>query len=701
MSGRTCQAAVATVLAIVLGALPGLVHGEAISPRRLLEVADIGNPVISPDGLRVAFRVEQAKVEYNRHDTTWYVQRLDGLSPPLKVASGGIPLREHAGGSILPAPATWSPDGRWIYYRALMEGEIGVWRAATDGSLAQPVTEDAADVRDFVLAGAGATLLYSVGATREEVRNAERREYDHGIRLDQRVFVGAGLFRSNRHTGEPATQRFTGDWFSTGPLLGEAPDRWKAVDLRSGASQQARPPPSRQPMQPGLHPVPWRSAVHPDDGRIAVLRRVATAQEQATSSRLELAVHPAHGGPEQARCRHPLCVDAAIFDAQWRPGTNEVLFTAVEREKGRARSIRSWNVATGAVRRVVDSRGLMEGSSQRPREIPCAVSRELLVCVTAEADRPPRLERIAIETGERHVLFDPNVGLAEDMTATSTAKATLIRWHDRLGRMFTGYLFDAQHGSTRPPPLFVTFYTCEGFLRGGVGDEWPLATLAERGISALCINGLADRAADVTEHYGQGLLAVESVVEWLAAEGRIDGKRIGMGGLSYGNETALWTAMHSDVLSTVSSASPSVTPNWYLFNSLRTGFRASAERLWQLGSPTETPGKWREISPAFNLDRLRVPILFQLSEQEYLVALDYLMPLLQAGRADAYVFPDEPHIKVQPRHKLAVYLRNLAWFQFWLRDYEDPDLAWVADYAHWRKLRANLGHPEAASADTD
>src|SRR5690606_25330579 len=223
-------------------------------------------------------------------------------------------------------------------------------------------------------------------------------------------------------------------------------------------------------------------------GRIAVLRREAEAPDQATRPGVELAVHPAHGGPEEARCRHPLCVDAAIFDAQWRPGTNEVLFTAVERENGRARSIRSWNVATGAVRRVVDARGLMEGSSQRPREIPCAVSRELLGCVTAEADRPPRLERIAIETGERYVLFDPNVALAEDMTATSTA--TLIQWHDRLGRMFTGYLFDAQPGSTGPPPLFVTFYTCEGFLRGGVGDEWPLATLAQRGISALCINGL-------------------------------------------------------------------------------------------------------------------------------------------------------------------------------------------------------------------
>src|SRR3546814_6007431 len=62
-------------------------------------------------------------------------------------------------------------------------------------------------------------------------------------------------------------------------------------------------------------------------------------------------------------------------------------------------------------------------------------------------------------------------------------------------------------------------------------------------------------------------------------------------------------------------------------------------------------------------------------EQEYLVALDYVIPLIRRQQADLYVFPHEPHIKFQPRHKLAVYQRNLDWFRFWLQDYEDPDPA--------------------------
>ena len=75
-------------------------------------------------------------------------------------------------------------------------------------------------------------------------------------------------------------------------------------------------------------------------------------------------------------------------------------------------------------------------------------------------------------------------------------------------------------------------------------------------------------------------------------------------------------------------------------------------------------------------------------EQEYLYALDYAVPLLRAERADLYVFAHEPHQKFQPRHKLAVYERNLDWFRFWLMGAEDPDPAKASQYAYWRLMSA-------------
>lgn len=677
-------------------------HAETVSPQRLLEVTDLGNPVISPDGRYVAFRSERASVERNTYDTTWYVQGLDGQSPPLRLADGGVPLREYVSGLVLPSPAVWSSDGKWLYYRALLNGRVSVWRAATDGSGAHAVTSDLADVRNFTLSGDDKALIYSVGATREEVIDAEESEYDHGVHIDDTTDIAAGLFRSSKLDGRPTTQKFLGDWFSTGPLLAMSPDRWKTVNLATMTTRDL--PASKIPAQPltpadlspDLSAAPTQIAQNPSDGRIAVLMPGRKEKGLLMSRYVDLAMLPNRQASRAIRCMAKLCRNRYITDIQWRPGGDEVLFTATDYDKGRTQSIYGWNVVTGTVRPILLSDGLVSGS-QRYWDIPCALSSDTLVCVAAEADRPPRLEAIDVQSGRRRVLFEPNKKLEADIAAAAPAK--LIRWKDTQGREFTGQLFEAHGGSVdHPPPLFVNFYNCYGFLRGGLGDEWPLATLAADGISALCINAIPEFRLDVVARYDQGRAAVDSVVKSLSAERRIDRTRVGMGGLSYGSEVTLWTLAHSDVVTAASVSSISVTPTYYLFNSLRDAFRSNLQKLWQLGAPDETPKRWKEISPAYQLDRVRAPILFQLPEQEYRMTLDYALPLVRRHQGDIYVFPDEPHIKFQPRHKLAVYERNVDWFRFWLLGYEDPDPAKRKQYTHWQEMKKALSVQPTHSA---
>jgi dipeptidyl aminopeptidase/acylaminoacyl peptidase len=683
---------------IVLGvATVESLHAETISPRRLLEVTDLGNPVISPSGRYVAFRTERASIERNTYDTTWYVQTLDGKSPPLRVADGGAPLRQYVNGVVQPSPAIWSPDGKWIYYRALFNGCVSVWRAAADGSGARAVTSDPADVRDFALSTDGKTLVYSVGATREEVNDAEEFEYDHGIRIDETVDIAAGLFRSSKVEGRPTTQRFLGGWFSRGPLLAKVPDRWKAVKLTTMTtrdlplSERPARPLTPADLSPNLSIAPIRDVnglryqivPNPGDGRIAMLMPGKKEKGLLMSWYDELAMLPDRHASHPAFCTAKLCRHRDITRIQWRPGSDEVLFTATDYD--RTQSIYGWNVVTGIVRPIVLSDGLVSGS-QRYWDIPCALSSATLVCVAAEADHPPRLEAIDVESGHRRILFAPNKGLDADIAVTVPAK--LIRWKDAQGREFTGRFFEARGMSTgHPPPLFVTFYTCDGFLRGGLGDEQPIATLAEDGISALCINKIPRIWLDVVANADQGRAAVESVVKLLSAEGRIDKNHVGMGGLSYGGDVTLWTLAHSDVVSAASVSGVSVTPGFYLFNSLQRAVYSNLRKLWQLGAPSETPKRWREISPAYQLDRIKAPILFQMPEQEYRVTLDYALPLTRRHQADIYVFPQETHIKFQPRHKLAVYERNVDWFRFWLQGYENPSPEKAGQYRIWREMK--------------
>lgn len=679
----------AVTLSVLIATISGHSHAARIPPQRLVEVVDISTPSISPDGRLVAFRAEQASVDRNTYDSAWYVQPMDGRTQPRRVGEGGVPLRDSAGGSI-PTTAAWSPDGKYIFYRALVDGRVDVWRAAADGSGAAPVTFDPADVREFSLSADGRTLKYSVGATRDELLRAEQHEYDSGIHIDETVPVGAGLFRSSFVDGRLATQRYVGIWFARGPLLGDVPDRWREIDLETGVRRDSTPTRTKRGIDPRKDGgVTLRlttfEARDPESGRVAVITRADGGDRSQRSYRSNLAVLTP-GMPAPKRCKAVECTGTTISSAQWRPGIPEVIFTVTRREGDESQAVYRWNLAADEVREVASSSGLISGG--RVLDSTCGLSETALACVTADDITPPRLEAVDIETGQRRVLFEPNAALARDMEAAIASR--VVTWTDRRGEVFTGHLFVGRESGAQKLPLFINYYHCSGFLRGGFGDEWPLASMAEAGIATLCINTAA-LVSDPVLRYDAALDAVTAAVDMLAAEGVVDRGRVGMGGLSFGSEVSMWVAMHSDLLSAVSVTSPSVTPLYYLMGSSKgemftTGLRA----VWGLGSPEETPDQWKRLSPVYNLDRIRAPVLFQMPEEEYLYALDYVMPLTLEHRADLYVFPHEPHRKFQPRHMLAAYGRNLDWFRFWLQGVQDPDPVKATRYARWRNIQRSV-----------
>lgn len=672
-----------------------VVHAQAVEPRELLEVADFSTPVVSPDGKQVAFRVERASIARNTYDTFWYVQDVDGTSLPRRVADGGVVLRDTAG-VPLPATVLWSSDDRLIYYRASVGGKIDVWRAAVNGSGAVPLTHDPADVRDFRLADEGRTLQFSVGATREEIRSAELAEYYKGIHIDSTVPIGQPLFRSGNIEGRLATQRYGKIWFNHVPLLADVPDRWKEVDLITGVHRELALPASAKGPSSELKPAGAKDTsskqVRSPNGWVAMLTRVGEQKNLLQKPDVVLSARDPRDGTK-ITCSARLCTGKQITGIQWWPEHGEVLFTVTDPEEGEAQSIYRWNVESNAVKLVVHSRGLVNGGRAQARYSECGASSTVLVCVTADANQPPRLERIDLETGRRQVLFDPNAALAQKIAKSTSVR--LLRWKGTNGQVFTGQFYPAQGVAGSAAPLFVSYYECRGFVRGGVGDEWPFASLAAHGIAALCINEVP-YVLNPVDRYDSAIASVAGAVQLLSASGEIDCAKVGMGGLSFGSEVTMWAAMRTKLLAAASVSSPFATSTYYLFNSLMgTRFTKVLKKNWGLGTLEDTPNRWRLLSPQFNLNKISTPVLFQMPEQEYLSALDYAIPMIKKNMADLYVFPNEPHLKFQPKHKLAVYTRNVDWFRFWLQGYEDPDPAKQAQYAHWREMKKTLSSQPA------
>src|SRR3546814_6673564 len=72
------------------------------------------------------------------------------------------------------------------------------------------------------------------------------------------------------------------------------------------------------------------------------------------------------------------------------------------------------------------------------------------------------------------------------------------------------------------------------------------------------------------------------------------------------------------------------------------GWPEAAMKSWRLGSPLETPDRWRQISPAYFSERIKAPLLMQMAEEEYWAALEYYVPMVRAGAAvEMYAFPQE------------------------------------------------------------
>lgn len=671
--GRLGRAA--TALSALAAGLASSAAAQPAPPslNAFVEIADVSAVAASPDGRRVAFRIDRPSIERNSYRLAWHV--IDLVTGEQKeIASAGEPIVNDPGLLAAETPI-WSPDGRWIYYRALRSGAVQIWRSAADGSRSEAVTAEAGDVLSLERTADARGLAYRVGPPRGEIEQAELAEYEEGILVDEHVELGQNVFRGAIVNGRRATQRLNGPWFNRSHVLWARPPLDRRLDFgtlrvsQAGAANFPAPPP---PLEGGRTPDAYARSSRGDlaaaswnwtEGSLVVIRQDGT----------------------RIACPIEQCRTERTSWVAWRPDRDEVVFATADR--ARVQTLRLWNLAIGQVRSLPRMNGQISGGPEE--STPCAILEARAVCVLAEPVSPPRLEGIDLGSGAARPLFDPN---ASDR-AYRWPRAERLTWRSPAGHIFTGILFLPEAAPPRPLPLFVNYYSCGGFIRGGVGDEWPFALLATSGIASVCINATRADPPNGVEAYRAALGGVETLVDILANRGLADRSRVGMGGLSFGTEVTLWTLIHSDLLAAASIASPQLEASSYWINSVRgREYPRILREVWGLGPPDQTPEQWQLISAARNVDRIRAPLLLQLAEQESRYATELYARLSNSPTpTEMYVFPEEPHIKVQPRHRLAVYRRNLDWFRFWLQGHVDPEPSKAEQYRRWRALRERLG----------
>jgi dipeptidyl aminopeptidase/acylaminoacyl peptidase len=658
----------ATILVALLAGADADAAGPSI--RDLVEVTDLSSLSASPDGRHLVFRTERADVERNSYILEWHAVDL-AAGEVRRIGSGGDPIYADPGAVQAEAPI-WAPDGKSIFLRALIDGAVGVWKADVSGASMTALIVRDEDVETLSLSPDGKALIYEVGPSREEIRRAEQHEYDSGILVDSSVDLSQNLFRGASVNGRMSSQRLVGYWFVRAGLLWRSPRQRRRYDLGTGRDEPVGAPLPVPPFQPPQLAVAASARSQAGD-----------AAEASWDGETGSVTATLHGSTARIRCSDPLCSSGRVSALVWRPGAPEVLVTFMDRH--RRQSLYLWNMRSNALRPVIRSDGLLSGG--RRNMLPCALSKEAAFCIAAGAASPPALVRIDLETGTETKLHDPNAQLR----SAYSPQVEQLTWRTGDGRTVAGTLLTPPGPPLRAAPLFVNYYLCAGFLRGGEGDEWPIPSLLDAGFAVACINAVPMKGPqDAVATYKAGLDAVRSLISLLSKRGLVDRHRVAMGGFSFGSEVAIWTAIHSDLLAAVSIASAQGEPSEYWMSAMPGSDHPRLTReVWGLGRPEETPLRWKLVSPALNAERIQAPVLFQLPEQEARRIPELYARLSLAGTpTELYAFPGEAHIKVQPRHRAAVYERNLDWFLYWLQDHRDPAPAKSNQYHLWGLLKA-------------
>lgn len=632
------------VLALLAAASPA---ASQTTPREIVETADISGLFASPDGRWIAYRIDKPSTATNRIDVDWYLVAADGRSPPRSLGRLGTAMWDDAG-VIIAGEAKWAPDSRTLVVRALVDGRVGLWASATDGSGFRPVADGDGDIEAFAFRADGA-LVTREGPSRATIARAEEAERETGILVDGATDLAQPLYHGALINGRPATQRFSGDWFDRAPLLAAAPRHFFRYDV--GASEPVAADAAGQAL---LETQPHPALLLPTDLPVALrtaleARGMCAAKGQCApgEQRLSWWVRKSDGSAV-----------VALHDADF----DQTLFV--------------WSGRKARLARLAASDGQLSGG--RTHFLPCAVVQAAVFCVEATPKITPRLVRFG-EGGSKTVISSPNPDPDSEGLLAET-----IAWQVS-GSRASGVLIRPKIPGRLP--LFVTYYRCAGYLRGGVGDEWPLRALAANGIAALCINSVPSGAVGEAR-YEQGMEAVRAAIDLLSKRGIVDPERVGMGGLSFGSEVTTWTLRHSDLLKAASIASVQLEPSYYWFNSRpgRETFIENVREVWKVGSPDESPDGWKRLSAALDTSNIHAPLLMQLPEHEARLSLELFSKLATARLAEMHIFPYAAHIKAEPRQKLAAYQRNLDWFRYWLQGAVDPDPSKAGQYQRWSLL---------------
>jgi dipeptidyl aminopeptidase/acylaminoacyl peptidase len=661
---------------------PGAATGQRpITPRDLIELRDFGRIDdgswsrsfrVSPNGKWAALILRRADPDADDYCFGVVLVGLDGITPPRLLDVGGefIPaMTDPYGASGVPSgvPVTdapvWSPDSRTLAFLRRDHGRTQIWVVGLDGAPARPVSNLATEPSNLAWSADGKALLFSVRKGQKDAEAAIEQEARRGFLYDERLWSVA--------------------FARPHPL--PLPFETQALDLAGGEV--------RVVSDEAAEALRGRSPISKPAGArlfagIAGGSRAWTALADPARPRGPTVLNVEAGGKRVA-CAHDVCREP-IAGLWWIDPRTLVILRGGSPANGGRNILFVWKPgAGGSPVRLLETEDWLPG---------CEPQGGALICAREGATQPRTLERVDLETGHGSLVFDPN----PEIRRLRFGEVTRLRWTDRDGTATYGDLvLPPDHKPGQRHPLIIVQYFSRGFMRGGLGDEYPMQVFAQHGYAVLSFQAPSEPAAaaaqqddvaaqrvKVKDWSGRRYIfhALDAGIDAAVAKGVVDPEMIGITGMSDGASTVQFALNNSTRFKAAAISNCCDEPSTVF--SIGMAYGSTVVSVGYPIAGEDGRDFWQAQSLTRNAARMRVPLLMHLSDGEFRLAQEPYIAL-KAHRApvEMYVFADEWHTKWHPAHRLAIYERNLAWFDFWLGGIRSAGSDRAADIERWSRLR--------------
>jgi len=546
-----------------------------------------------------------------------------------------------------------------------------VWIAQTDASSSRILTHAATDVTDFAWSPDGKSIVFSSTAGLIEARKAIEVEGLSGYHYDDRSVP---------------------DYGPTPLLSGRLPEQYDIIALSGGPARPA----TASERQALLPPIDYETTDR------AVLKASGTNHHRAWTAPRDrnwtttVDLWASDGAKPAIRCDADACRGTpshGLLGLWWSADGHKVYFMRQEGWDLEETTLYAW--APGSEpERIVKTTDVVMGCQMVPAG---------LACVRESSTQPRQLVIINPENARSSPVFDPNPEFADVRLGT----VQRLRFKNDAGmEAFGDLVLPPDYKPGVRLPLVIVQYRSKGFLRGGTGDEYPIQLFAARGFAVLSFQKpLAVfevhpnpawktwQEAEVANQKNWSerrskLSAILNGLKQAISLGVVDPARVGISGLSDGSTTVRFGMINAPGIFAAAAVSGCCFDGRSM---MIYGGPAVAKERANMGFPPvgEDMSAWKAHSLPYNAARIETPLLIQSVDHDYLYALETVAMLRQEKKpVDLFVFPDEYHVKWQPAHRLAAYDRGLDWFDFWLRNREDPDPEKRAQYSRWEAMRA-------------